>query len=109
MTHDLLAISAFPTRTLAAGREFARWRRSAGRTALLFLLIVGTLAAADELRPASPSLVVSARGFDALTGDGLRLLQMAGATNRADQLQGALTLVGSSRGVDRDRPLGVFV
>jgi hypothetical protein len=109
MTLDLPALPAYSMLSHVAARVVACWPRSACRAILLALLIVGTLAAADEIRPAIPSLVVSASGFDRLTGDGLRLLQLAGATNRAEQLQGAIVLVGSSRGVDRDRPLGVFV
>jgi len=106
MTLDLPAI--LPCSTWSPVDERA-WLRSAVRAVLCVLLIVGTLAAADEIRPDVPSLVISASGFDRLTGDGLRLLELAGAIQRADQLQGALTLVGSSRGVDRDRPLGLFV
>lgn len=109
MTLDLPRIPAFLTWSPIAERACVVWPRSAGRAVLCALLIAGTLAAADEIRPAVPSLVISASGFDRLTGDGLRLLELSGATQRAEQLQGVLTLVGSSRGVDRDRPLGVFV
>lgn len=77
--------------------------------ALLIAMLGGSSAAADDGRPAVPSLVISSQGLDELTGGGLRALDLAGEPQRAAQLRAALTLLDSVPGIDRDRPLGVLV
>ena len=64
--------------------------------------------AADRVRSTTPVAVISARDVDRLTGATEYLLTAAGATSRADQLRGALTLLNGFNGLAHDRPLGLL-
>lgn len=97
-------------RSIACGlKPTRRILKSTLCVALLFALVGGSIVAAQEVRPAVPSLVVSTRGLADLTSSGLRMLEMAGEPQRAAQLQSMLAILDAVGGLDRDRPLGVLV